>query len=56
VRKAETRYTQVGLAGHHTRGHTTVDWLGRTGYEPNVNLAFEVDAEWLWELMQAAVR
>jgi purine nucleosidase len=56
VRKAETHYVQVELAGRHTRGQTTVDWFDRTGHEPNVNLVLEVDAKRLWELMQAAVR
>jgi purine nucleosidase len=55
VRKAETHYVQVELAGHHTRGQTTVDWFDRTGHEPNVNLVLEMDARRLWELMQAAV-
>jgi purine nucleosidase len=56
VRRAKTHYVQVELAGHHTRGQTTVDWFDRTGHEPNVNLVLEVDAKRLWELMQAAVR
>jgi purine nucleosidase len=56
VRKVETHYVQVELAGKHTRGHTTVDWLDRTGQEPNVNLVLEMDARRLWELLQAAVR
>jgi len=56
VRKAETHYVQVELAGKHTRGQTTVDWFDRTGHEPNVNLALELDAERLWKLLQAAVR
>jgi purine nucleosidase len=56
VRKAEAHYIQVELAGEHTRGQTTVDWLDRTGHEPNVNLVLEVDPQRLWELMQAAVR
>jgi purine nucleosidase len=56
VRKAETHYVRVELAGHHTRGQTTVDWSDRTGHEPNVNLVLEVDTKRLWELMQAAVR
>jgi purine nucleosidase len=56
VREAEKRYVQVELAGYHTRGHTTVDWLNRTGQEPNANLVLEMDTERLWELMQAAVR
>jgi len=56
VRKVETHYVQVELAGKHTRGHTTVDWLDRTGQGPNVNLVLEMDTERLWELLQAAVR
>jgi purine nucleosidase len=56
VRKVETHYVQVELAGKHTRGHTTVDWLDRTGQEPNVNLVLEMDTGRLWELVQAAVR
>ena len=56
VRKAETHYVQVELAGQHTRGQTTVDWYDRTGHEPNVNLVLEMDTERLWELMRAAVR
>jgi purine nucleosidase len=56
VHKAETHHVQVELAGHHTRGQTTVDWFDQTQNEPNVNLVLEVDAERLWELMEAAVR
>jgi purine nucleosidase len=56
VRRAETHYVQVELAGHHTRGQTTVDWSDRTGHEPNVNLVLELDAQRLWRLMQAAVK
>jgi purine nucleosidase len=56
VHEAETHYVQVELAGLHTRGQTTVDWSDQTGNEPNVSLILEVDAERLWELMEAAVR
>jgi purine nucleosidase len=56
VRKAEAHYVQVELGGRHARGHTTVDWLERTGQEPNVNLVLEMDRERLWELLRAAVR
>jgi purine nucleosidase len=56
VRVAEAHDVQVELAGHHTRGHTAVDWFDMTGREPNVNLVLEVDKERFWELMQAAVR
>lgn len=55
VRKAETHYVQIELAGHHTRGQTAVDWFDRTGHEPNVNLVLEMDAGRVWELMLAAV-
>ena len=56
VRQVETHHVQVELAGRHTRGHTTVDWLDRTGQEPNVNLVLEMDTERLWELLWAAVK
>jgi purine nucleosidase len=56
VRQAERHYVQVELAGHHTRGQTTVDWYDQSGHEPNVDLVLEMDTERLWELMQAAVR
>jgi purine nucleosidase len=56
VREAEKRYVQVELAGYHTRGHTTVDWLNRTGQQPNANLVLKMNRKRLWELMQAAVR
>jgi purine nucleosidase len=56
VRRAERHYVQVELAGHHTRGQTTVDWFDRTGHEPNVDLVLELDENRLWELLQAAVR
>jgi purine nucleosidase len=56
VLKAETHHVQVELAGQHTRGQTTVDWFDLTGHEPNANLVLEVDANRLWELMQAALR
>jgi purine nucleosidase len=56
VCRAERHCVQVELAGRHTRGHTTVDWLDQTGRQPNVNLVLEMDTERLWELMQAAVR
>ena len=44
------------LAGDPPVGHTTVDWLNRTGQEPNANLVLEMDTERFWELLQAAVR
>jgi purine nucleosidase len=56
VRQAETHYVRVELAGTHTRGLTTVDWFDRTGQEPNVELALELDTERVWEMLQATVR
>jgi purine nucleosidase len=45
VHKTEAQNIPVDLAGYHTRGHSTVDWLGRTGKEPNVNLLLEAHAD-----------
>jgi purine nucleosidase len=56
VLKAQKHHVQVELAGHHTRGHTMVDWFSRTGQEPNANIALEMDTERFLELLQAAVR
>jgi purine nucleosidase len=56
VRRAEAHHVQVELAGHYTRGATTVDWTDQTGREPKVEIVLELDADRLWELMQAAVR
>jgi len=55
VLKAEAHHVQVELTGTHTRGCTTVDWLDRTGQEPNVNLILELDTGRLWELLRMAV-
>ena len=55
VRRAESRHVRVELAGQHTRGHTTVDWFGRTGEAPNVNVVMELDLTRLWDLLRAAV-
>jgi hypothetical protein len=32
-----------------------VAWYDQTGLEPNANLVLELDSEWLWRLMLAAV-
>jgi purine nucleosidase len=55
VRRAKRHHVQVELAGHHTRGQTTVDWFDRSGHEPNVDLVLELEVNRLLELMQAAV-
>lgn len=56
VRKSEKHRVEVELSGTHTRGHTTVDWLDRSGKDPNVDVILEMDMDRLWEMLQAAVR
>ncbi len=56
VLKSENHRVEVELSGTHTRGHTTVDWLDRSGKDPNVNLILEMDKDRLWEILQTAVR
>jgi purine nucleosidase len=55
MRRAESHHVRVELAGQHTRGHTTVDWLDQTGEAPNVNVVMELDLARLWDLLWAAV-
>ncbi|MGD8966809.1 MAG: nucleoside hydrolase [Anaerolineae bacterium] len=56
VLQAETHDVQVELAGKHTRGHTTVDWLDTTGREPTVILVLKIDTDRLWQMLHAAVQ
>ena len=56
VLKSEKHRVEVELSGTHTRGHTTVDWLDRSGKDPNVDVIMEMDKDRLWEMLQAAVR
>lgn len=56
VRRAETRYVEVELAGRFTRGQTVVDWYDLTGRPHNANLVLEVDRERFWELMKLSLR
>ncbi len=53
--KSERRFVDVELGGAHTRGQTTVDWSNRTGREPNVTLAIDVDRTRWNDLMMAAL-
>lgn len=55
VTTSESRAVAVELAGHHTRGQTTVDWFGLTGKSPHVDIVLGVDADRFWTLMQKAV-
>lgn len=55
VLKSERRFVDVELSGSHTRGQTTVDWLNRTGREPNVTLALDIDQGRWSDLMTEAL-
>jgi purine nucleosidase len=56
VHKSERHRVEVELTGTHTRGYTTVDWLDRSGKDPNVDVILEMDKDRLWEMLQAAIR
>lgn len=55
VTKSEKHFVQVEMRGEHTRGQTTVDWFDTTGEDVNAEIILEVDADRLWDLMEAAV-
>jgi purine nucleosidase len=54
VRRSESRYIEIELAGQMTRGQTVVDWYNLTGKSANVNVVYEVDRERFWEMMKSA--
>ena len=55
VTLAEDRHVEVELAGNHTRGQTSVDWMGVRHQETNVRVILEMDRARIWELTQLAV-
>jgi purine nucleosidase len=55
VTLAEDRHVAVELAGTHTRGQTTVDWMGTRHKQPNAHLVLEMDRARIWELTQLTV-
>jgi purine nucleosidase len=55
VTRSELRPARVEVCGEHTRGHSIVDWINRSGREPHVNVALELDFERFWALLKAAV-
>lgn len=55
VTKSEKRYMTAELRGEHTRGQTTVDWMGATGHAPNVNVVLEINTQRFMELLLASV-
>jgi purine nucleosidase len=56
VKRAETRYVEIELAGQLTRGQTVVDWYDLTGRPHNANLVLEIDRERFLELMRLSLR
>jgi len=56
IRRAETQYVEIELAGQLTRGQTVVDWYGLIDRPHNANLVYEIDRDRFWELMQLSVR
>jgi purine nucleosidase len=55
VRRAETRYVKIELAGRHTRGQTVVDWVDLMGRSHNAELVLEIDRERFVELMKLSL-
>ncbi|HSB02718.1 MAG TPA: nucleoside hydrolase [Anaerolineales bacterium] len=51
VRRVESRYVKVELAGQLTRGQTVVDWFGLTGNSPNATWVLEIDRQRYQELL-----
>jgi purine nucleosidase len=56
VKRAETRYVEIELAGRLTRGQTVVDWYDLTSRPHNTNLVLEIDRDRFWELMQLSLK
>lgn len=55
VQKSERKSITVELNGQHTRGQTTVDWMGRSGNPANVDIIRDVDQDRFRELMRLAL-
>jgi purine nucleosidase len=55
VQRAERHAVLVELAGSHTRGQTSVDWLDRSGRDASVNLVLELDFERFWQMYSRAM-
>jgi purine nucleosidase len=55
VSHSDLRYVDIELAGSLTRGLTAVDWFGRTGRAPNVEIVTEMDTDRVWQMLRAAL-
>ena len=55
VQSSEQRAIMVELNGQHTRGQTTVDWMGRSGNQANAHIIRKVDQLRFQELMKLAI-
>ena len=56
VTRAERRHVSVELAGHHTRGQTTVDWFGFGGAPPNAEVVLELAGDRFLAMLRDSVR
>ena len=56
VIETEHHYVTVELSGRHTRGQTTVDWMDRSGQQPNARIIRQVDLQRFHELMALPLR
>jgi purine nucleosidase len=52
VRKHETRFVEIELAGQFTRGQSIVDWVDLMGRPHNTDIVLEVDRGRFMELMK----
>lgn len=56
VRRAETYYVEIELAGRFTRGQTVMDWYELTGRPHNARVVLDIDQERFYELMRLSFK
>jgi purine nucleosidase len=55
VRREETHFIEIELAGKLTRGQTVVDWYNLTGHPDNATVIMEVDRDRFMQLMKQSL-
>jgi purine nucleosidase len=55
IKKVAPHYVAVELRGTNTRGQTVVDYSGRLGMSPNVQVVTEVDVDGVFDLFKRAL-
>jgi purine nucleosidase len=55
IKRSETQYVEIELAGQLTRGQTVVDWYDLTKRPHNTNLVHEIDRDRFWDLVQLSL-